>query len=481
VRLIAHQEREAWPFRSIDVVCPKSERGGLLMSEAITTAAEPRYESDFSLRKLKLVTIITIANMFATSLLPFGAITLVNVPMTQEFGWTQAQYGLAMTSLMWCGAATLIFYGRFMDKYGVRLAIIFGTIGVGLSTLALGYVQELWQFYLCFALLGIFGSTGIGYTKIVSALFTQHRGKALSLFGVESTLAGAGIPILLNWMITDFGWRGMFIGCAIIIFALIPLIYFQIDEPGEINSERRLFKPKDQPKIDRSATLEGLSEGQIMRDRVFWLIVIATIIGTAPRTGMMPSLVPMLIEKGFTQADAVTYMSVSSFLALAGTIAGGWAVDRFNDSRIAIPFKVISFLGLVFFIFATASFGGWYMLGLAVGFAGFSLGTARPIGTYLHVRFFGLKSFGFYHGFENMFLAFAMGCAPPIVGYLRDTSGSYMSGYIIMAVCLAFGTVLYWVLGPYRYAANIGAVPLPSEEDKAAEAAAPGNKAPAAV
>ncbi|MBT2185438.1 MFS transporter [Sphingobium nicotianae] len=433
------------------------------MTEA-ATSSEPRYESDFSLRKLKLVTIITIANMFATSLLPFGAITLVNMPMTREFGWTQAQYGLAMTSLMWCGACTLIFYGRVMDKFGVRLAIIAGTVGVGLSTLALGFVTQLWQFYLCFALLGIFGSTGIGYTKIVSALFTQHRGKALSLFGVESTLAGAGIPFLLNWLITGFGWRGMFIACGGIIFALIPLIYFQIDEPGEINSDRRLVRRRTEARIDRSASLEGLTQGQILRDRVFWLIVVATIIGTAPRTGMMPSLVPMLLEKGFTQADAVTYMSASSVLALAGTVVGGWAVDRVNDSRIAIPFKVISFLGLLFFIMASASFGGWYLLGLAMGFGGFSLGTARPIGTYLHVRFFGLKSFGFYHGFENMFLAFAMGCAPPVVGYLHDASGSYTSGYVVMLVSLAIGTILYWVLGPYRYAANIGAVPLPPEE-----------------
>jgi MFS family permease len=431
-----------------------------------------RYESDFSFRKIKLATIITLANMFATSLLPFGAITLVNMPMTKEFGWTQSQYGLAMTALMWCGAVTLPFYGRFMDRIGVRLPIILGTIGVGLSTIALGFIQgSLWEFYLCFALLGIFGSTGIGYTKIVSALFTQHRGKAMALLGVESTLAGAGIPPLLNWLLTDFGWRGMFIICGCIILALLPVIYFTFDEPGEINSERRLFKPKTKARVDRSATLEGLNEKQILRDRVFWLIVIATIIGTAPRTGLMPSLVPMLLEKGFTQGDAVTYMSITTLIAPLGTLVGGWAVDRVNDSRIAIPFKLISFVGLFFFTMVTASFGGWYLLAIAVGMGGFAFGTARPIGTYMHVRFFGLKAFGFYHGFENMFLAFAMGCAPPIVGYLRDSSGSYTSGYVVMLVCLAFGTILYWVLGPYRYAADIGAVPLPEKDEDAAEAA----------
>ncbi|BAK67034.1 major facilitator superfamily protein [Sphingobium sp. SYK-6] len=455
------------------------------MTGAATAAgAEPRYESDFSFRKIKLATIITLANMFATSLLPFGAITLVNVPMTQEFGWSQTEYSWAMTALMWCGAVTLPFYGKFMDKVGVRLPIFFGTIGVGLATIALGFIDgTLWQFYLCFAMLGIFGSTAIGYTKIVSALFTQHRGKAMALLGVESTLAGAGIPPLLNWLITDFGWREMFIICGCIVLLLLPVIYFTVDEPGEIGSDRKLIRPKAEVKEDRSAKLEGLTDKQILRDRVFWLIVIATIIGTAPRTGMMPFLVPMLNEKGFSQGDAVTYMSITTLIAPLGTLVGGWAVDRFNTSRVAIPFKFISFLGLFLFAMVTASFGGWYLLAMAVGLGGFAFGTARPIGTYLHVRFFGLKAFGFYHGFENMFLAFSMGCAPPLVAWLHDSSGSYMSGYVIMLVCLALGTILYWILGPYRYASNIGAVPLPDEAESrkdGAPASAPGLAAPAA-
>src|SRR5262245_15967371 len=101
--------------------------------------------------------------MFATSLLPFGAITLVNVPMTKEFGWTQTQFSWAVTALMWCGCVTLPFYGKFMDRIGVRVPIFFGTIGVGAVTIALGFIDgALWQFYLCFALMGVFGSCGIG-------------------------------------------------------------------------------------------------------------------------------------------------------------------------------------------------------------------------------------------------------------------------------------------------------------------------------
>ena len=47
--------------------------------------------------------------------------------------------------------------------------------GVGLITIAISLTQELWHFYLGFGLLGLFGTTAIGYAKVLTALFTQHR------------------------------------------------------------------------------------------------------------------------------------------------------------------------------------------------------------------------------------------------------------------------------------------------------------------
>ncbi len=432
---------------------------------------EPHYESDLSFRKIKLATIITIANMLASSLLAFGALTLVNVPLTAEFGWTQSQFSWATTAVLWCGSVTMPFYGYLIDKVGVRPLVILGTAGVGACTLAMGFMTgRLWELYALFGLLGMFGSTAMGYTKVIGAMFTQHRGKAMALLGVESTLAGASLPPLLNWLITDYGWREMFVACGVLIFVLIPVIYFTLDEPGEINSERRLFKAR-QAKAARAPApdLPGMTVGQVLRDRVYWLIVLATIIGTAPRTAMLPFLVPMLREKGFTQADAASYMSMSALIAPLGTLVAGWALDRINDSRIAIPFKAISFLGLFVFMMVTAGAGGWPMLGLSIALGGFAFGTARPIGSYLHIRFFGLKAFGFYYGFENCFLAIGMGAAPPIVAALREGSGSYASGYIAMLAALGIGVILYWMLGAYRYPATIGAVPMPPKDAAEAE------------
>jgi MFS family permease len=445
---------------------------------AAGVAAKP--ESDFSFRKMKLATIILLAHAFASSLLPFAALPLIMIPMTTEFGWSATEFAFATTALMWCGGLVNPIYGRLIDTVGVRPLVLIGTTGVGFVTIALSFLGDnLPLFYLLFALLGVFGSSAIAYSKVLGALFTQHRGKALSLIGVESTLAMAAVPPLLAWLMIEFGgWRGMFFACGVIILAIIPVIFFQLDEPGTVGGPRRLFARRgDRKAPERPPVLPGMTVTEVLKSKVFWLVVVATIAGMAPRSWFWPHLVPMLTEKGFTQWDAVVFMSAATATGLIGTVAAGFALDKIDDARIAVPFKALAFFGILILAFTTASFGGFPMLMAAVGLWGIAFGTTRPMTTFFHIRFFGLKSFGFYYGFEMMLVAFAMGIGAPLVGYIADTTGSYQLAYIGLLVSLFFGAILYLFMGPYRYPKDIGSVPEApaplASETKAAPGATP--------
>ena len=110
-----------------------------------------------------------------------------------------------------------------MDRLGVRPMILGGTVLVGLMTMALSLqTGDLWQFLAGFALLGALGSTAVGYAKVLGALFNKHRGKALAIFGVESSLAGALAVPVIQWLLVNHGWRGVFLGMGAIIVATVP-------------------------------------------------------------------------------------------------------------------------------------------------------------------------------------------------------------------------------------------------------------------
>ena len=155
-------------------------------------------ESDFSPRKLKVAAAIIVGTLFGSTVLPMMALGLLLLPMTEEFGWSRTSFSLGMSAMMLGGALSAPVLGALVDRLGVRPMILGGTVLVGLMTMALSLqTGALWQFLAGFALLGALGSTAIGYAKVLGALFNKHRGKALAIFGVESSLAGAlAVPVI---------------------------------------------------------------------------------------------------------------------------------------------------------------------------------------------------------------------------------------------------------------------------------------------
>jgi hypothetical protein len=282
------------------------------------------------------------------------------------------------------------------------------------------------------------------------------------------------VPPVLASLIHAIGWRGMFVACGVFVLAMAPILYWILDEPGAAGGPRTLFGHKEQERM-RPPEMPGITASQVMRSRTFWLLVVATIAGMAPRNWFSPHLVPMLLEKGFTEADAVTFVSGAHVLTFFGAAAAGYALDKIDDARIGVPFKATSFVGILLLSIATSSFGGLPLLMAAIAFWGFGWGTTRPMTTFMHIRFFGLKSFGFYYGFEMMLVAFVMGAGAPLVGLIADRTGSYQPAYIALLISLFLGAILYLFMGPYRYARSIGATPEVAEGEAASGVASSGS------
>ncbi|MCC7462844.1 MAG: MFS transporter [Gammaproteobacteria bacterium] len=409
-----------------------------------TTPVMPAAESDFSPRKMRIAAVVMIGTLFGSSILPFMAYSLLLTPMTSEFGWSATAYSWGYTALMWCGALVQQPLGRIVDRAGVRPMIIGGTCVVGLLVIAMSRQSgALWQFYLFWGLLGVVGTTAIAYSKVIAALFGNHRGKALAIFGIESSLAGAAALQISNWLLQSYGWRGMFVGMGCIILAVVPLLWWFLEEPAApAATPAQAHDPRSLP---------GMTTGEVLRTRAFWMIAVASFLAVAPSMGLMPHYVPYLVSRGFDASHAALMLTVSTVTMAAGTFVGGWAIDRSTTARIAAPFSVLSTLALVMMILASVSFGGIPLLLAAGAVLGFAGGAKRPMATYFHSRYFGLRSFTEVSGIQGMFMAIGMGVAAPAVGYCYDRLHSYLPALWFMAGSLALTVLLYLLLPRYYY------------------------------
>jgi MFS family permease len=417
-------------------------------------------ESDFSPRKLKIATGILIGQSFATSILPFSAVGILLIPLTTQFHWTRADYSLGTSFLFFFGALSLLPIGWAADRFGTKPVILFGTTIVGLITLAMStQTKSLTQLYIYYSLLGVFGSTGVAYSKMIAGLFTQNRGKAMAILGAESTLAMAFVPLMANFLMLNFGWRVMYLAFGALVLVIVPILYFLLEEPVPPNA-------KSVPTADGAALpqVEGMSIWEALSDRVFWLITLNALLGLAVFVGMAPHMVAALIGKGFSQTTAVGMTSVAQIIGIGGTLLGGYLVDRVQTAKIAVPFTLASALGAVLLLNVTSSSGGFPVLATAIALGGFAFAAARPMGTYFQTRFFGLRSFTTILSVQFFFTNVITAYSPRLMGQIYDQTHSYRISFIMMIAAPLFSTLIWLILPKYRYSANIGQTMVQSKD-----------------
>ena len=80
---------------------------------------------------------------------------------------------------------------------------------------------------------------------------------------------------------------------------------------------------------------------------------------------------------------------------------------------------------------------------------GVGMGVAMPITGLMRARYFGRKAFGSVQGISQA-LTTPIGIAAPIyVGWLYDTTGSYMFAFTLLAIAIgAAGIVSFFILPP---------------------------------
>lgn len=373
---------------------------------------------------------------------------LMMLPMIGEFGWTRTQYSLATTFMFVCGALTVLIFGRIADRYGPRSILLAGAVCGGATMLLLSQQDaHLWKLYLAYALLGAFGASGLGYTKIIGSLFVRHRGKALAVFGAESTVALAVLPLLTNSLNLQWGWRGTYVSYGIIMLTLSPVLYFVIRGPG-------LSAPADATAAAAPASaIEGLTPAQTRRDRDFWFVVLAAVFGRGLFVGLTAHVIAAITDKGFTPTVAARTLSIATFVGLAGTAIAGFVMDRARTAKFMSVFSVTYALGILLFAAASKSVGGLPLMIAGLAVQSTALAALLPGTTYLQTRFVGMRYFGEAFAIFVVVTGIVYGLTPALFAMIFDSTGSYALVYWIMIGGAAAATSLYLMLGPYRFGA----------------------------
>src|SRR5262249_46280245 len=160
-----------------------------------------------------------------------------------------------------------------IDRFGVRPVLITSLLGYGLATAAVPLLIQLgglWGFYVGYAVIaGIgAGSNVIAYVRVLSGWFSgpldNARGLALGGCSAGVPLGGAISGPLGVLLIEHFGWRGGYLGLALLPICIgLPIALFAI----RLAPHETMATPAA---TDAPAQRDGHSIAEAMATRTFW-------------------------------------------------------------------------------------------------------------------------------------------------------------------------------------------------------------------
>jgi MFS family permease len=347
--------------------------------------------------------------------------------MVREFGWsrTQVTSGNALSKLV-VGPLFGFLAGWIVDRFGPRRLMLAGIVMAGMALVGLGGMSALWMFYAFYLLnaLGYVCGGPLPNQVLLSRWFREGRGKAMGFAYLGIGLGGALVPWLSYWLSGLWGWRGALQALGVLVIALAgPMAYFTKDAPAGTKD------PKD------DGSLAPL--GTVFRQPAFYLLAIGSMCSIAAVGGANQHLKLFLsLDQGYRQGDAARFISLVLACSIAGRLLMGWLADRIPKARVMLLIYALVSAAIPLLFFASAP-GAMYLFAILFGIG---LGGEYLIIPLMAAELFGVRVLGRVMGIVVTADGVAEAVSPMLVGYLRDVTGSYRTGFTALVAVALVGT-----------------------------------------
>ncbi len=325
--------------------------------------------------------------------------------------------------------------GWLADRFGPRLLLTLGVVGVGVTGLVVGFSPN---YYVLLAGLVLMGMLGGGYhpastTMISSVVEPKNRGQALGFHLVGGSFSYFLAPLVAVGIAVVWGWRGPFIAMAITSIGIGLVLHFLL--------KKRMTTRKTAAK-DTAVSTEAPATPGNMR-RLVTVIVLSSL--TMALTMSAISFIPLFLVDTFGTSKETAAASMSLVFAMAfwaGPLAG-YLSDRFGRMAMIITTSVIA--SIVVYSLGAAPYGLGTIVVLVI------IGTVTAFSTIVAQSYIVDRTparhrstvLGFYF-FGNME---GTGVLTPLLGYSIDHLGFNMSFTIsslaILVTLTVCGTILW--------------------------------------
>jgi MFS family permease len=396
-------------------------------------------------------------NVVAVCMLVFGLANGITAysygvlvfPMGAEFGAGRGELMLGMTVSSFVSILCAPLLGNLIDKGQAKLLFSGAALLLGLELLLISFASSVWVFVAIFALTTpVVGSLlgPVGTNTVVARWFSRQRARALGILAMGTSIGGLLVPLLLQTLIDNYGWREACRWMALLVpVLLVPCVMLVIrNRPQDMG----LNPDGDAAAAEEHAAQAGATPmPQVFRDVSFWRISLAVGVLMAAFTAALANLVPFAGGHGVTGAPAAALMSALAAAGLGGKIL-------FSVFATRIDLKIALLVALLLVALPLASLTVWHTYAAMVAAAvclGLASGAFLPAWSAIVARIYGPAVFGRVMGrMQSVTIPMVM-IGTPATGYLFDLTGTYDSAFLAFTVAAGLAMA---VLIPLRVPAQ---------------------------
>ena len=347
-----------------------------------------------------------------------------------DFDVTYTQLALALTVFNVVSGVLQTPVGFLVDRIGARVVLI---AGLALSAAAFAVIGLFNSYWVFIAMYGVAGLGNTAYHPADYSLLSHHSpSEKLSQIFAFHTFAGmlgsAVAPVTLLAIQSYFGWRGAYIGAALLGFTVLAVL---IAQPKPVAALRSARTGKGSAH-GADAGWRFLMSPAILLNLAFF--VLTSIMGNGLNTYLVVAL-----GAAHGTPPAVANIALTSLLALnaTGVLAGGALVGQVQrhaliaGSGLTVAGAVIALVGLL-------DLPSTALIALT-GLSGFAVGITYPSRDMLVRAVTPPGAFGAVFGFVSTGFNIGASVAPIVYGMLMDHGyprGVFLLSAAVSLICV---------------------------------------------
>lgn len=334
------------------------------------------------------------------------------------------------------GSMALAYVGRQIDRRGSRFMVVVIAAAFGLACFYMGAVRGPLMLVLGFVAIRMLGQGSLTLVSqnVINQWWVERRGAIMGISGLFSAILGLGaFPILINWLIPQFGWRTTYgILGALLLGVMLPVGYlffrerpeqFGLRPDGETESAAAAREAQGHAEVT-------LTRSEALRTPTFWIVAAGATSMAMLSTALFFHMVSIFADNQLAPAVAASvYAPIAATTALV-TVMSGALLNRIS-LRYAIAtslFLLTLAMGLVQVLSSPAVA---FFYGIVLGA---STGLFRIVASVAWAHYFGRRHLGAIAGAASTIMIVGAALGPIPLGVARDVLGSYNLALTLLAL-----------------------------------------------